>query len=257
MDIKRLHLMLILPTLLLAGCASDMQDLLSRKEARVQAIDALLADPSMRDEVVGRLLGAQDGQGALFARIVEDEELTGALVDRLMHSERGKAVAASRIASDSDSTRTFLGMLMLTGAAGESISQEQAECLELGDALAHGNQMRTMTDLKRLGQVVEEWRRNAGTYPVCEGFDAVSDCLASSLPGEALADLELNDAWGRPILYHSDGAGKSYLLISYATDGEFDGLGRAGPTSSYNADIVFADGDFVQWPGHILKEKIR
>jgi hypothetical protein len=152
----------------------------------------------------------------------------------------------------------FIGMLMLTGGVGETISQEQADCLELGDALAHGNQRRTMVDLKRLGRVVDDWaRENAGSYPVCNRFEAVTGCLASSLPSGALADLRLIDAWGRPILYHTNEGGTTYALISYATDGEYDRLGKAGPTSSHNADIVFADGDFVQWPGHILKESIR
>lgn len=257
MDCRRLHLLLILPAFLLAGCSTDMQDLLSEEETRAEAIETLLADPFARDEIVARLLDAPDARKALFVRIVEGEESAGALVDRMMRSERGQAVAASRIASDRETTRTFLGMVMLAGAAGDVISQKQAECLELGDALAHGNQTRTMADLKRLGRVVEDWREDSGSYPVCDGFDAVTDCLASKLPQDSLADLRLDDAWGRPFLYHSDNDGTSYLLISYATDGEHDGLGRAGPTSSVNADIVFADGEFVQWPGHIRKEQIR
>ena len=55
--------------------------------------------------------------------------------------------------------------------------------------------------------------------------------------------------------YYPDGA--SYALISYSTDGQYDQLGRAGPTSSYDCDIVFSNGDFVQWPGRIRKERIR
>lgn len=257
MDTKKFHLLLILPALLLAACATDMQSLLSEDDTRAQAIETLLSEPSARGEVVDRLLSSPDGRVALFRKIEDSEEVAGALVGQLLDSERGKAMTATRIASDSETTRTIIGMLMLAGGAGEILSREQAECLELGDALSHGNQVRTMTDLKQLGRVVEEWRKKAGTYPVCDGFDAVTDCLASSLPGDALADLRLDDAWGRPFLYHSDDEGASYLLISYATDGEYDGLGKAGPTSSYNADIVFADGDFVQWPGHILKENIH
>ena len=258
MDTKRFHLLLILPALLLAACATDLQTLLSEDGARAQAIETLLDDPSARDEVVDHLLSRPDARTALFGKIVESEEFTGALVEQVMRSEHAKAVAASRIASDGEGARMFIGMMMLTGVVGESMSQKQADCLELGDALAHGNQMRTMGDLKRLGQIIDEWAlENQGSYPDCDGFEAATGCLASSLPDGALADLSVSDAWGRPFLYHSDDDGATYVLISYATDGEFDGLGRAGPTSSYNADIVFADGDFVQWPGHILKENIR
>ena len=62
---------------------------------------------------------------------------------------------------------------------------------------------------------------------------------------------------GRPFLYHSDADGTTYALLSYSTDGQYDQLGKAGPTSSYNCDIVFSNGDFVQWPGRIRKEKIH
>lgn len=258
MRFRRCCPLLILPTLLLAACASDIPGLLSDDNHRARVIDALASDPSMRDEVVDRLLSNPHDRTAMFERIIESDDSLGAVVEQMMGSERGKAVAATRIAADTDTTRTFLGMMMLTGGVGEILDQRQADCLELGDALAHGNQRRTMVDMKRLGKVVEEWaRNNEGSYPVCEEFQAVSDCLASSLPTGALADLRLIDAWGRPFLYQSNETGSTYALISYATDGHLDGLGKAGPTSSYDADIVFSDGDFAQWPGHIVKDTIQ
>jgi hypothetical protein len=257
MDSKRLRLLLILPALLLTACTTDMQTSLSEDGVRARTIETLVGDPSARDEVIDRLLSTPDERNALFGRIIANEEIASALVERLTQSERGRALVASRIASDVGAMRSFIGMMMLTGGVGEMVTQEQAECLELGDALAHGNQRRTMVDLKRLGQVLDEWWENRGSYPICEGFEVVTGCLASSLPDDALADLRLNDAWGRPFLYYSDVGGTSYGLISYATDGKYDRLGKAGPTLSYNADIVFSDGDFVQWPGHIVKDRIR
>ena len=113
-------------------------------------------------------------------------------------------------------------------------------------------------DLKRLGRLIEEWARtNGGSYPVCENFDDVARCLAPSLSNGALAGVHLKDAWGRPFRYHTDPRGTSYVLLSYANDGRDDGLGRTGPTSDYNADIVFSDGAFVQWPGNIRPESIQ
>jgi len=242
----------------MAACATDMQTLLSKDKARAQAIETLVGDASARGEVVDRLLKRPDERTALFDKIVESDEVAGSLIQHLMDSDRGKALVANQIASDSDLTRKFMGMIMLTGAVGEIMTQEQAERLELGEVFAHGNQMRTMADLKRLGGVVEGWaREKKGSYPVCREYDNVTGCLASRLPNGALADVRLNDAWGRPFQYHGDDDGGSYVLISYATDGEHDGLGKAGPTSSHDADIVFSNGDFVQWPGRIRKEKIH
>jgi hypothetical protein len=255
---KRLFPLLMLPALLLAACAGDVLGLLSDEGNRARVIDALAGDPSMRAEVVDRLLSRPDDRTAMFERLLASDDSLGAFIEQMVASERGQAVAATRIAAEKETARTFIGMMALTGGVGEVLDQQQAECLGLGDALAHGNQKRTMVDLKRLGEVVEAWARdNDGAYPVCEGFRAAADCLASSLPTGALAEIRLNDAWGRPILYHSDDAGTTYALISYATDGQHDGLGKAGPTSSYNADIVFADGDFAQWPGQIVKDTIQ
>ena len=42
-------------------------------------------------------------------------------------------------------------MLMLTGVMGESMTQKQAEALELGQPFAYGNQRRTMSDLRQVG----------------------------------------------------------------------------------------------------------
>jgi hypothetical protein len=260
---KRLHPAVILPALvpllLLAACGTDMQTLLSKDEAaRGRAIETLVGDPSMSGEVIDRLLKQPAPRTAVFDKIIESDEILGSLIHQVMQSDRGKALVANQIASDAEMTRTFMGMMMLTGAVGEIMTQEQAERLDLGEAFAHGNQMRTMADLKRLGGVVDGWaRENEGSYPACDDYEKVTGCLASRLPDGALSDLRLNDAWGRPFQYHGDDDGRTYVLMSYSTDGQYDGLGKAGPTSSYDADIVFSNGDFVQWPGSIRKEMVR
>jgi hypothetical protein len=259
MNLRRLYPLLILPALLLpVACAKEMRALLAEAEARGAAIETLVNDPSMRGEVVARLMDTPEARDHLIGTIAGNEETAGALVMRLMQDDRGKALVASRVASDLEGARTFLRMLMLTGVVGELMTQDQANRVGLGEAFAHGNQVRTMADLRRLGGVVDDWaRRNEGIYPVCDDYEGVARCLETRLPGGALAGLRLNDAWGRPILYHSDAEGGQYALISYATDGQYDRLGRAGPTSSHDCDIVFSNGDFVQWPGHIRKENIR
>jgi hypothetical protein len=203
-------------------------------------------------------MSTQAGRDAVFQEILKSEEQSVTLVGKMMGNDRGKALVASQIASDMEMARTFMRMLMLTGVVGEIMTQEQAELLDLGEAFAHGNQMRTMADLKRLGGLLDRWAgRNEGYYPVCNNYEDVTSCLASRLPEGSFADLRLSDAWGRPFQYHSDADGTTYALISYTTDGEYDRLGKAGPTSSYDCDIVFSNGDFVQWPGHIRKEMIR
>ena len=41
--------------------------------------------------------------------------------------------------------------------------------------------------------------------------------------------------------------GLTYTLISYGKDG-IPGPLTGGPTSSYDCDIVYANGQFFQWP---------
>ena len=65
------------------------------------------------------------------------------------------------------------------------------------------------------------------------------------------------DAWAPPYLYHTDREGKDYIVVSYASDGKDDELGKVGPTESYDCDIVFSNGEFIQWPGWIRKSDIR
>ena len=33
--------------------------------------------------------------------------------------------------------------------------------------------------------ILDEWARDAGAYPVCAGFDNVSDCLSARLPADS------------------------------------------------------------------------
>lgn len=250
--------LLILVALASSACTSDPRTLLAEDDVRSRTIDALLADPSMRGEVVDRLLTTPEQRSFVFERVVNDDGSVAALIDRVLESDRAGAVMTSRITSDKRTTRAMIGMMMATGALGEIMSQQTAECLRLGDEFALGNQRRTMLDLKRLGRVVDDWARSTGGgYPVCGQFEEVERCLASSLPAGSLADLSLRDAWGRPFVYHSDDEGTTYVLISYATDGLYDELGRVGPTVSHDADIVYSDGEFVQWPGQIRKDSIR
>ena len=255
---RALASMTILAAAGLTACASDLDKVLSEETSRRLAIEVLVGDPAKRSDVIERLLSTPDDRTALFQQALGNEQSAAALIEQMMQDERFQAQMANVIAANQEMTRDFLRKLMLTGAVGAHLTQPQAERLGLGEAFAHGNQVRTMTDLKRLGVVVDRWARSHdGAYPVCDRYDIASGCLASLLPRDVLADLHLSDAWGRPFHYQTDSAGKTYALISYATDGEYDMLGRAGPTSSYDSDIVYADGDFVQWPGRILKDSIQ
>jgi hypothetical protein len=148
-------------------------------------------------------------------------------------------------------------MLMTTGVMGTSLSQRQADALGFGEAYAFGNRRRTLSDIKRIGAAVDAYSRShEGRYPVCARFGDVTDCLAAALPKDALASVHTADAWGAPYQYHSAADSSEYTLVSLASDGLWDGLGKIGPTDDVDCDIVFSNGSFIQWPGSFRVEDI-
>ena len=260
MRLKRfmMPLLAVVCALTVCSCKTRPDGYLADDTRRAQVVDILLSDPAMRQEVIDRLIGPPTNRAALLERIGEDEEVSSQLIQLLLAKDRGKAIVADRVAADGEVAKQFIRMLMLTGAMGESMTQAQAERLGLGKVFAYGNQRRTMVDVMRIGSVIDQWAiEHQGRYPICDDFSDVASCLAKEVPAGVLKDVRLKDAWGRPLLYRATRDGRQYILVSYATDGLYDDLGKVGPTDSFDCDIVFSNGDFLQWPGVIKKERIR
>lgn len=244
--------------LALPGCAKDPAEQLADAAVRHQVIDALVHDPAMRGEVIERLFAAPPDKSAVVERLYKDEAGLGDLVAKILADDRGRALVVSKVTDDDAGAKTFIRMLMLTGVMGASLTQQQAGMLGMGEAYAYGNRRRTMSDLKQFGRVVDEAARAAaGAAPDCADLLPVATCLVKKLPADRVAELRLSDAWGRPFQYRSYRDGSGYALVSFATDGFYDGLGTVGPTESLDCDIVFSNGDFVQWPGSMRKEEVQ
>jgi hypothetical protein len=251
----------ILVALLLCAAAlpacRKASSLVADDAKRKAIIEALVSNPPMRQEVIDRLIGPPADRAVVIDRILKDEDAASHLVQKIMVDDRGKALVASRVAAD-PGAKTFIRMLMLTGVMGESMTQKQASAMGLGEAFAFGNQRRTMADLKRIGNVIDEWaKQKEGRYPVCYDYKEVGSCLAKQLPPDSLQGFRLKDAWGNPYQYHTDREGTGYILVSYSSDGQYDGLGKVGPTDSFDCDIVFSNEGFIQWPGWFRKDDVR
>lgn len=241
----------------LLGCAKDARKQVEDSAFRKDVIEALVTDPARRQEVIDRLVGTPTDRPAVIDRILKDDGAAGDLVGTILKDDRGKALVVSKITADDTGAKTFIRMLMLTGAMGASMTQQQSEMLGMGEAFSYGNRRRTISDLRKFGQVVEEWSKKEGHYPECHDLSAVTSCLLKKLQPDSVAGLRLDDAWGRPFQYRLFSDGSGYALLSYATDGLYDGLGNVGPTLSVDCDIVFSNGDFVQWPGSLRKDELR
>jgi hypothetical protein len=242
----------------LSGCAKDPVAQLGDPAVRQRVMDTLAADADARRDLIDRLVGAPGPRAEVLDRVLKDEAVAGDLVQRIMAGDRGKALVVSKVTADPGGARTFIRMLMLTGVMGTMVTQTQADVIGLGDAYVYGNRKRTMTDLKRVGALIDAWSRDHdGQYPACAELAEIGTCLARKMPPRSLESLPQRDAWGRPFQYRTDRGGTEYMLLSYATDGRWDGLGRVGPTDGFDCDIVFSNGGFIQWPGAIRREDIR
>jgi hypothetical protein len=116
---------------------------------------------------------------------------------------------------------------------------------------------RAMGELRSIGTAVEAFAVDNNLYPgPIEPIDVVTR-LQPLVQPIYIRVLPTIDPWGNPFLFWSDTT--HYALVSYGPDGipdfpyatwgrdEFEAM-HAGSTTRMGADLVFANGDFVQWP---------
>jgi general secretion pathway protein G len=111
------------------------------------------------------------------------------------------------------------------------------------NAIERSRQSRTVADIRLISEGVELYQNDNSYYPV------INEGTASELT----AHLELYirsfnpaDGWGEPVVYDSDGS--HYTIISHGGNKAPDPPYFFGTTSTFDADIVFAGGSFLQWP---------
>ena len=116
-----------------------------------------------------------------------------------------------------------------------------------------GLQKRTMFDMRSIGIVFESYAIDNEVYPGGSVTEMTPvDRLLPDVQPFYIRKLPLNDAWGHPFLFWSDG--QSYRIVSPGLDGLYEadytnspGLGATDP-KEFGRDIVFADGQYEQWP---------
>jgi type II secretory pathway pseudopilin PulG len=117
-------------------------------------------------------------------------------------------------------------------------------------AMQRSRQKRSMADMRSLSLAIDSYKiDHNGALP---SGDAAS--LPSQLSPTYIKTVPVQDGWAHPLHYaHSEsGQEQHYLLASAGKDGalERDDL-FAYPhasTSNFDCDIVYGDGEFVQYP---------
>lgn len=118
-------------------------------------------------------------------------------------------------------------------------------------AIDKSRQNRTMADLRTVGTALEEYNIDNSVYPILASeTDIMGSVLELSLEPVFIRILPTDDAWQNGMRYVSDG--KIYTAGSLARDGRMGGnltvSGSGGSTSDFDCDIIFSNGQFLQWP---------
>ena len=110
-------------------------------------------------------------------------------------------------------------------------------------AIQRSRQSRTVADIRMISEGIEAYQVDNSFYPVVN--DGTVSMLSDNLEIYIRRFNDL-DGWGEPIFYGSDGS--HYTVISFGWNRASNLPYVDGPTTTFDADIVFADGNFLQWP---------
>jgi type II secretion system protein G len=114
------------------------------------------------------------------------------------------------------------------------------------NAIDRGKQKRTMADMRSIGTAIESYAVDNNFYP--KGMsNAGSAALTPFLSPIYIKTLPTADGWLNAWDCDSNATGNQYTITSYAKDGT-QGTNTGGTTSIFECDIVFANGQFFQWP---------
>lgn len=129
------------------------------------------------------------------------------------------------------------------------------------NAIQRAKQRRTMGDMRSAATAIESYAVDLNRYPPAAGTYSLPSGVtgaATTTIGASLSNyvsptyikaVPLADGWNSWFIYAIDTNGSAYGLFSGSKDGTrtvtTSGL---GPTTDFNADIVYSNGSFLQWP---------
>jgi hypothetical protein len=109
-------------------------------------------------------------------------------------------------------------------------------------------QRRTMGDLRSIATAIEAYGVDHNRYPPANSLDELSQMVSPIY----LREFPKVDGWGHQYRFQVDALGQNYAVASGGKDGTFEKSAlfdySGGPTTSFDADIVFANGVFKQYP---------
>ena len=116
------------------------------------------------------------------------------------------------------------------------------------NAIDRGKQKRTMADMRSVGTAVESYSVDFNFYPVYTG-NVDGTAAGMEIEPTYIKKTPAKDGWSGAMQYECAAPGTEYTIQSYAKGNANDGLiGTGGPTQTFDSDIFFSNGVFIQWP---------
>jgi type II secretion system protein G len=122
------------------------------------------------------------------------------------------------------------------------------------NAVQRGKQKRTMSDMRSMATAIEAYAVDTNFYPppnsCASGIFSTIDGQINTtsftrLSPTYIAQPPRTDGWGGFIFYGFDTS--DYAIVSAGRDKTTAAL-VCGTTTDFNADIVYGNGTFIQWP---------
>jgi len=122
-------------------------------------------------------------------------------------------------------------------------------------AMQRSKQKRTMADVRSVATAVEAYGADNNGYPKVTSFDELRPLITPKYIGS----LPTVDGWGHPFRYacveEEEGRCTSYVVGSGGKDGNFAHEDAhaylespLGGTSSFDCDLIYSNGQFIDYP---------
>lgn len=125
------------------------------------------------------------------------------------------------------------------------------------NAIQRAKQRRTMGDIRSMATAIEAYAVDFNRYPPASGVSLPSGLsyptantvgvLKGYISPTYIRVTPVVDGWNSWFRYGVDTPGQAYAVVSYAKNGTSNDIGD-GPTTDFNADIVYINGQFIQYP---------
>ena len=114
------------------------------------------------------------------------------------------------------------------------------------NAIDRGKQKRTMADMRSIGTAIESYAVDNNFYPK-NMSNVTATGISTHISPIYMKTVPTTDGWQNVWDADSTATGSQYTITSSAKDGT-QGTNNGGTTTVFESDIVFANGQFFQWP---------